>query len=122
MIVDVDLDKQSSEVWRWGVDFSAELGVGETISTAVFRAIKLSDATDATIAIQQGSTAIDGGLVTQTIQGGIHGEVYLLELRVTTSIPHTWEAERRLIVRDIPFPRPLGGAVTLTLTAMGALD
>ena len=104
MIVGPELRKQSREIMPWGVDFAAELGVGETISAAVFRAIKESDASDATSALSQGSTGTSNGLVTQTIKAGAHGDRYTLELKITTSLGHVWEAEQRLRIVDVLTP------------------
>ena len=104
MIVGPELRKQSREIMPWGVDFAAELGVGETISAAVFRAVKESDASDATTAMAQGTVGTTVGLVTQSIRAGAHGDRYTLELKVTTSLGHVWEAEQRLRIVDVLTP------------------
>lgn len=120
MIVGLDITKQSSEQWPFEVDFTLGLGTGETISTAVFRAILLSNGADVSADLAQGATSNADGIVSQTIQGRTHGESYMLEFKVTTSAGMVLEAERRLHIRDVPAPTtgeaPLA---TIYLTATG---
>jgi hypothetical protein len=102
MIVGPPLPKQSGEVFPFSVDFASEIAVGETITAAVFRAIKESDGSVATTTLEQASRTITGSVVAQEIKAGTAGETYMLELKITTSLGHIWEAERQLIVRDVP--------------------
>ena len=105
MIVGLPLAKQSSEVDPlFAVTFEDRLGVDETVISAVFSAVMLSDGSDATSELSHATIVVASPLVTQTLKGGAHGENYMLQITATTSLGHVWEAERQLIVRDIPVP------------------
>ncbi len=107
------IEKQSAEIKDWGVDFIEELAEGQTLTgTPTFRAIREADGQDVTDDIKQGATSISGTAVVQLIKGGdgttidpftcLKGKSYLMELSVTDSVGRVHEAERRLIVRDVP--------------------
>ncbi len=104
MNVGPPLPKQTAEIWPWSVDFKSELEASETITEAIFRAVKKSDGSDATTALRQANRTISGSIVAQELKAGTHGEDYWLELKITTNLGRTFEAERELIVRDIPTP------------------
>jgi hypothetical protein len=66
-------------------DFSKDLAVGETISTASVAAVVYSG-TDAGVAgIILGAATVSGKQVTQTITGGVIGVTYLLICAIATS-------------------------------------
>jgi hypothetical protein len=109
MIVGPPMDKQSAEILDWVVRFKSELASGQRLVGVVFRAIKESDHSDATIDLKHTEPTIldDGttGLVAQMVKAGVGtgaGTDYILELKVTDNIGRIFEAERRLRVRDIP--------------------
>jgi hypothetical protein len=108
MIVGPPMEKQSGEIFDWTVDFKSELAAGQTIAIAVFRAVKELDSSDATTDLKQSEPSLlDGGSgrVAQLVKGGVGtgaGTNYMLELKVTDSIGRVFEAERRLIVKDVP--------------------
>ena len=106
MIVGSPMTKQSDEKWPWSVDFADVLETdapAETISTAVFTATSLvSSPADATDTIQAEEPVVSGSVVAVELQAGTPDEDYMLQLRVTTDRGHVWDAERLLLVRDIP--------------------
>jgi hypothetical protein len=70
-------------------DFISRLGVGETISTQVVAAA-LYSGTDATpSAMISGTATASGTKVTQTITGGLVGNIYDLTCTITTSTGQT---------------------------------
>jgi hypothetical protein len=102
MIVGADLVKASGEQWAWEVEFRNVLATTETMTAGVFRAIRERDQLDVTTSIKVGDPVVNGSVVRQTIHGGDAGERYMMELKGTTSLGMLWEAEQRLIVKDIP--------------------
>jgi hypothetical protein len=102
MIVGVDLVKESADIWPWDVDFRNVLATSETMSSGVFRVIRERDELDVTASIQVGTPVPSASSLRQVIQGGEAGERYMMELKGTTSLGMVWEAEQRLIIKDIP--------------------
>jgi hypothetical protein len=102
MIVGVDLVKGSSDSWAWDVDFRNVLEEGEMIASGVFRVIRERDQLDVTNIIKVGNPVPNGAtILRQVITGGDNGERYVMELRGTTSAGYVWDAEQRLIIKDI---------------------
>ena len=65
-------------------DYTSQLAVGETISSAVVTAAVYSG-TDASIAILSGSPSVSGPRVTQKFTAGVVGVIYKLTCAATTS-------------------------------------
>jgi hypothetical protein len=102
MMVGVDLIKASTNSWPWDVDFRNVLAEGETMASGVFRVVRERDQLDVTNTIKVGNPVPNGAtILRQVITGGENGERYLMELRGTTSAGYVWDAEQRLIVKDI---------------------
>jgi len=82
--------KDPAEAIFYGIDFTALLGAGETISSATpaIRAMVITDSEAA--AMLSGSAIIDGGTVKQKIVGGINGNTYRLGFSVVTSAGQTF--------------------------------
>ncbi len=81
--------KQVSETVNEVFDFTSQIAVGETLSTAVVTATTYSGTDASPSAIVSGSASISGAQVTQAITAGTLGVVYLLTCTVTTSLSQT---------------------------------
>lgn len=77
--------KDPAEAVFYGIDFSALLADGETISSAtpLLRALTKDDA--GTAAMLSGSAVITGAVVTQKIINGLAGNTYRFGISITTS-------------------------------------
>jgi hypothetical protein len=77
--------KDPAESIFYGIDFSALLGTGETISSATpaIRGLVMDDAGSA--AMLSGPAVIDGAMVKQLVIGGIAGNSYRLGITVVTT-------------------------------------
>ena len=64
-------------------DFTSQLGIGETISTAVLSAASFSAASGATITL--GTRVISGPRVSVPVSAGTEGAVFLVRCEITTS-------------------------------------
>lgn len=78
-------DKQPAETFLTGIDFTAELDSGETIVVCTTTARSLSDGTDRTALFLSGVPQILGPTVKHRIQGGVIGETYRVQMRITTN-------------------------------------
>ncbi len=95
------LEKQPAEKFSIGVDFANDLAAGETISSAVVSAIDLSDGSDASAIILDGSVGINAAIVSQTIKAGTDGSRYKITVRATTSAAHIFEVDLVLTVQEL---------------------
>jgi hypothetical protein len=102
MIVGPPLTKEPGEIIPWSVDFKNVLSSFQ--GTPTFKAYKKSDNSDATGALQNGAVSTAGTIATVDIKAGTDLTDYVLELKATGSDGRVWEAERELLVRDIPAP------------------
>jgi hypothetical protein len=69
--------------------FAIDLAIGETLGTASVTAAVYSGTDASPSAIISGSASISGGEVTQIIENGVEGVVYILVCLVTTSAGET---------------------------------
>ena len=69
------------EVWNIGVDFAAQLSIGETV-TAGAASVSAGSATPT-------FQSVSGSVVTITVTGGISGDRCLITVSVTTSTGET---------------------------------
>lgn len=69
--------------------FLSQLGVSETISTAVVTATVYSGTDSSPSSVISGSASISGSNVNQLITAGVEGVIYLLECLITTSLGQT---------------------------------
>ena len=82
--------KDPAETLYYGIDFSALLGTGETITSAT-AAIRVTTGTDASpSSLLSGAPAISAGVVSQKVTGGVAGCTYLLGISITTSAGQTF--------------------------------
>ena len=90
--------KTTGETAPYEFNFNDKLQFGETISGASVSATVFSgiDATPAALIL--GTPTIVGGVVTQNIQGGVPGVIYLLSCVVAASNAHNYTKEGRLAV------------------------
>lgn len=94
--------KTDSSIITLTFDFTSQLGVGETLSTATVTATVYSG-TDVSVDIFSGNPAASNGLVTQKIKNGVLGVIYSLLCSVTTSASQTLEQAGYLaIIPDVP--------------------
>lgn len=77
--------KRTAEVEWFGVDFSALLADGETISGAQVTASTVAAGSGGTAFAAVGGSAVSGGVVRQLWGGGAPGATYQLDVQVTTS-------------------------------------
>jgi len=78
-----------AEVVRLPFDFTGDLAVGETISTAVCSVAVYSGVDVSPSSLLSGTATIDASEVTQLFQAGIAGVIYTLTCQVTTSASQT---------------------------------
>jgi hypothetical protein len=108
MIVGFPMFKQTTEIWDWAVGFKNVLAPGQTIVSGIFKAVREVDSVDVTTDLQQGAVAIlaDGdvpaSVLSQLVKNGVAETSYMLQFKATDSTGRIFEAERRLIVREIP--------------------
>jgi hypothetical protein len=101
MAITGHVEKQPSETFIVGVDFSKELATGEMISTATVTARDARTGADTTATILAGSPTISGSQVTRRVAAaGVNGDRHILEFRVTTSNGNVFEAEIDLAIRS----------------------
>lgn len=77
--------KNVGETRTYTFDFSADLAVGETISTQAVTAAVYSGTDAAPTNIVSGVASASGGSVSQKITGGVLGVIYELTCQITTS-------------------------------------
>lgn len=100
--------KQPSEIERIGVDFSDRLASGESVVSATYKIIDLSDNSDVTATMKvTGSEQIsdeDGDTVNEStsieVQAGTDGKDYKLTIKATTNQGHVLEEDRTIFVRE----------------------
>jgi len=68
-------------------DFTSQLALGETISTAVASAASFSAAAGATVTL--GTPAISGARVSVLVSAGTEGAIFLIACNITTSLSQT---------------------------------
>ncbi len=100
------IEKQPSEEFPIGVDFAKDLTASETISTAVVTAIDLSDDSDASSIVLDGSAQIQDGdqtssKIVQKIKAGTDGERYKITFKATTSDLNIFEADGTMEVKEL---------------------
>lgn len=94
--------KTDSSIITLTFDFTSQLALSETLSTATVTATVYSG-TDVSIDIFSGSPSAGNGLVTQNIKNGVLGVIYSMLCRVTTSASRTLEQTGYLaIIPDVP--------------------
>lgn len=101
-----DLQKQPAEKFTVGVDFANDLGVSETISSAVMSAIDTSDGSNAASIVLDGSASIvsgdeDSSKITQKLKGGSDGKEYKITFLANTSMGNVFAAELIMNVVEI---------------------
>ena len=92
--------KQPTENFPVGIDFADDLAVGETIATSVTTAKRLSDGTDVSATVLSGIDVVAGTIVEHRVIGGTTGELYRIQIRITTSGSNTFEHEVDLPVEE----------------------
>lgn len=85
------LSKKVGETIPATWDFSAQLAVGETISTRTVTATVYSGVDAAPSAIISGAATSSGAVVTQKITAGVSGVIYQLLCQITTSLSNTFQ-------------------------------
>ena len=83
------MPKDSTEIKKYIFDFISRLAIGETISTQVVTASVYSGTDTTPSAIVSGVATASGTRVTQTIVGGVLGNIYQLICTITTSTGQT---------------------------------
>lgn len=81
--------KYVGETLRLSFDFTSQLAVGETLSSASVACTVWSGTDPSPGGLVSGSASISGAIVTQGITGGLLGVVYELACSVTTSLGQT---------------------------------
>ena len=93
--------KLTTENELFTFDFSAALATSETIGSATCT-VETKDGTDTNpTAILVGLPAISGFKVVQRVSGGVTGNIYRLEMTVTTSLTNVYT-----LVGDLPVYLP----------------
>ncbi len=92
--------KRPDEVEVFAFDFARVLSAGESISTAVVKAVQADDATEASVpGMVSGTAGVDGAIVSQLVAGGTDGVTYTLLCTITTHQGQTIVAQRDLPVQ-----------------------
>lgn len=81
--------KRAMEVEVFTVDFSALLGTGETITSAVWTCSVKEGADASASSMIRGSASVSGAKVSQSIGGGVAGVFYAPICTATTSAGQT---------------------------------
>jgi hypothetical protein len=92
--------KQPSESFPVGIDFTNDLATGETISSAVTTALRLSDGEDVSAEILTGVELIATPVVAKRVIAGDPGELYRMQITITTSGLNTYEHEVDIPVEE----------------------
>lgn len=101
-----ELEKQPAEKITVSVDFAEDLGGSETISSTEILAIDLSDGSNASSTILEGTAQIVDGdqtasSIAQKVKAGSNGKRYKITLRATTSASHVFEADVFMVIREL---------------------
>lgn len=99
------IEKQSSEKVTIGIDFAADMNSTEVISTATITAIDLSDDSDVSGAVLDGSAQIQNGdqtssNIAQKIKAGTDGQRIKITFKATTDDPHILEADLIVTIKE----------------------
>lgn len=81
--------KYTSETVSALFDFTGQLAVGETISTAAATCAVFSGVDSSPSAVISGSATASGSQVTQLLTGGVTGVIYDITVTITTSLSQT---------------------------------
>ena len=126
MIVAQPMFKATTEIWDFATSFEPWLVAGQTLVSAVFRAMRESDGADATRELEQQAATIIAGptlpssAVSQVIKGGESRQTYLLQIKATDSIGRVWLGERRLVIQDRrPIITSASGEISESLVMVG---
>lgn len=100
------IEKQPFEKLTLGVDFAKDLASSEIISTTAVTAIDMSDDSDASSIVLDGSAQIQDGdqassKIAQKVKAGTDGKRYKITYRATTDDPHNIEADVVMGVREL---------------------
>jgi len=92
--------KQPSEVLNWGIDLSADLGVGDTLTLTSVKAVNRATGVDSTSTVIATIPAPEmiGQIVAFTVKDGTDGDVHHLTFRFLTSSGEELEADIDLII------------------------
>ena len=82
-------------------DFTAALGVGETILSAAVSSAVISGVDPGAAAMVDGAPQLGAGLVSQKIQAGISGNRYKLIADITTSAGQTLMLAGGLLIQSL---------------------
>lgn len=94
-------EKQPWETKLLTIDFATELAKdSDGISGATVTARNRTTGADAS-EILDGMRTITGTKVIQSVQAGVSGQVYRLEMRVTTTLGSGHEGEIDVVVREV---------------------
>lgn len=84
---------------NWGIDWTADLNSGETVSSVTVTVYSEADGSDVTSTLCPDGGSVSGGTITTArIAAGTAGSSYRIVHRATTSDGKVMEAYERLIV------------------------
>ena len=81
--------KRNTEVLKQPFNFASQLSSGETISTAATTVVVYRGVDASPSSVLSGGSSISGTGVTQGLQGGVDGVVYIVTCQITTSLGQT---------------------------------
>lgn len=88
-----------------GVDFSSQLNVGETITSASVTASVYSGTDNNPSAVVSGAASINGNVVSQLFTAGVLGVIYEVLFKIVTSLGQTITVPGYLaVIQDLPGP------------------
>jgi hypothetical protein len=79
-------------------DFTSNLAIGETISTATCTCTVFSGIDGSPSSVINGAASISGTQVTQSLTGGVVGVIYNIQCSVTTSTSQTLQMQGLLAI------------------------
>lgn len=85
IVATISPPKQPAEQFMIGIDFSARLATGETITGAAVSSIDEATGLDSSATLLVGAESISGGIVSHKIHQGLDGESHLVTFRADTS-------------------------------------
>jgi hypothetical protein len=93
--------KQPSETYPVEINFAGDLVPGETIVGSTTTAKKMSDGSNASSDVLSGGDVVDGTWVKKRLIGGVPGERYRVQMKITTSGNNSYEHEADVPVVEV---------------------
>jgi hypothetical protein len=117
-----EVPKKPGETLTLEMDFSGDLGVGETLVSATWVCTVLNGVDATPSAVISGAATVSGPKTFQQVVGGLEGVNYLETATVTSNLGNTFIGEGSLLVSSVVPPGPemtLQGLIDLTRSLAG---